>query len=357
MQQDYKLSIIIPVYNGAKNIGPCLDTIVQQQGFENFQVVVINDGSTDKTQSVVIKYVMEHPNIVLLKQRNSGVSVARNVGIRNAVGDYVTFVDADDQVGLCYSAYLPYFIDSGRSVDNMLISKSNMPKAIKKHSYSNKFFTNMLNAADNTNADVVMGGKITINAEAQYIKRHVYEQEKVFSTDPQDKATLLSQADLRESANFCLYSRQFLKDCNLRFMNNMQLDEDILFCMLACLYAQKVATVPDVTYLYNRHENSLSNTLNLELSNQKYTLANVQRYSKLLTEIGKYPEYAQIFNHWLHVFSNECNKTPDSVYNEYFPPTRCAMCPYTICDNECFLCGDNNYVFKKLYENTKQLFR
>ncbi len=358
MHNNYSLSIIIPAYNSAQNIGACLDSILKQTGSDKFQIIVVNDGSTDETQSVVEKYTKKHSNIVLLNQKNSGVSRARNAGIRNAVGDYITFVDSDDQVGLKYSAYEQYFTNHSVAIDNLLISKTYLPDEVQKNIYSDKYFKNMLDVANDTDADVVLGGKITINTGEKYIKRHIYEQQKIFSTTPDDKSTVLVQADYRESANFCLYSKAFLKKKHLLFARNMQLDEDILFCMLACLYAKKVATVPDVTYLYNRHENSLSNAMYQETSNQKYTLANIQRFSKLLVELSKYPKYSSIYTHWLHLFSYECNKRPqNSLYAEHFPPTRCATCPFDKCDDNCFLSSGENYVLTKLRENIKSFSR
>lgn len=356
MKNDYGLSIIIPAYNCATCVGACLDSILHQQGADKFQIIVINDGSTDATASVVGEYCKKIPYLKLINQENSGVSVARNTGLSYATGDYVTFIDPDDQVGLKYSAYAPYFEKTkfDTRIDNLLISKSFLPAEIEQHTYSDKFFTNMLNAAYESKAEVVLGGKVTLNYVEKYIKRHIYPEQKVFGTSPENKTTILNQADCRETANFCLYSKKLLQKHNLRFVNGMQLDEDILFCMLACLYANKVATVPDVTYLYNRHTNSLSNAINREISNQKYTLANVQRFSKLLVELAKYPQYSSIYTHWLRVFSHECNKVPDSIYYDKFPPTRCAECPDTKCDKACFL---HDCVLQRLQTNIKSLCR
>lgn len=357
MRRNYSLSIIIPSYNNAHNIGACLDSVLRQKGSDKFQIIVVNDGSTDKTQSVVAKYAVKCPNIVLLNQKNSGVSCARNLGIQNAIGDYITFVDSDDQVGLKYSAYQPYFTSRPIAIDNLLISKSHFPDNVQKNIYSDNYFKNMLDAANDTGADVILGGKITINKDEKYIKRHIYEQQKIFSAAPDEKSTVLVQADYRESANFCLYSKAFLNKKHLLFTRNMQLDEDILFCMLACLYAEQVVTVPDVAYLYNRHGNSLSNAINREISNEKYTVANIQRFSKLLVELSKHPKYSSIYTHWLHIFSHECNKVPNSLYVEHFPPMRCATCPFDRCDNNCFLSSGENYVLTKLRENVKSFSR
>lgn len=350
MKNKYDLSIIIPVYNGEKHIGSCLDSILLQQNTDKFQIIVVNDGSTDNTETIVEKYISKHPNITIISTKNAGVSAARNLGTQKSNADYVTFVDADDQVGLKYTEYCKYFTSISKDyyIDNLLITKSCLPTQFDQHVYSDCFFSNMLYAVKNTHAEIAMGGKVTLNYVEKYIKRHVYLQPKEFGMSTHDKHTILQQCDYRENANFCLYSTELLKKYNLKFTTNMQLDEDILFCMLACLYAEKVVTVPDVTYLYNRHENSLSNIQNRDISNDKYTYANIQRFSKLLLELNKFPQFNELYTHWFHVFLNECYKVPLSKYSKYFPPRHCHECPESICDSKCIF---HNSILNKFSEN------
>ena len=93
------LSFIIPLYNGATSIGRCLDSILGIGMSPNdFEVVVINDGSKDESACVVEKYVEEYPQIKLFNQPNRGASAARNFGLDVAKGDFIWFVDADDKV-------------------------------------------------------------------------------------------------------------------------------------------------------------------------------------------------------------------------------------------------------------------
>lgn len=280
------------------------------------------------------------------------MSVARNIGIKESNADYVTFIDADDQVGLKYTEYCRYFIGPSKDyyIDNLLITKSYLPTKFEQHVYSDQFFNNMLRAAKDTQAEVALGGKVTVNYVEKYIKRHVYSQQKLFEISVQDKHTILLQSDYRENANFCLYSTELLKKHNLNFEKNMRLDEDILFCMLACLYAEKVVTVPDVTYLYNRHENSLSNIVNRDISNDKYTWANIQRFSRLLLKLKQFPQFGKIYTYWFHVFLNECHKVPDSKYMAHFPPMHCHGCPEQVCDSKCIF---HDIALQKFSENIK----
>lgn len=92
-----KVSVIIPAYNAAATLPRMLDAI-KAQTFENFEVVVINDGSKDDTQSVLEQYQSEDSRIRVFRQENQGVSAARNYGLDVARGDYIAFFDADDEV-------------------------------------------------------------------------------------------------------------------------------------------------------------------------------------------------------------------------------------------------------------------
>lgn len=94
--KDKKISVIIPAYNSKKTIERCLNSILSQS-YTNFEILVINDGSTDTTSKVLEKY-QNVKNIKIFNQSNQGVSRSRNLGISNAEGDYIAFVDADDYV-------------------------------------------------------------------------------------------------------------------------------------------------------------------------------------------------------------------------------------------------------------------
>lgn len=332
------LSIIIPVYNGQDCIGECLKSIEFQQGAPEFEIIVVDDGSRDNTSDVVRMHQQAFPNIKLVRQLNAGVSTARNTGIMHSHGQYITFVDADDFVGVDASSVRQYFPSERTrfsTIENMQISHASI--ALEKQlniQFENRYFIKMLAAAKSDQSDVVLGGKVTLNKDRQYMKRHIYTTNAVYDATPQAKDTLLKQADCRENANFALYRSQFLTRCGLYFNSKMHLDEDMLFCMLAVLYADKVSTVSDVAYLYNRHENSLSNISNQYTSQLKYRVANIQRFSILLQELYKMPQYKEQYTHWLKYFANL--GTQSHMFAEHYPSMRCAMCPDKTCDG-CFI--------------------
>jgi glycosyltransferase involved in cell wall biosynthesis len=99
-----KLSVIVPVYNGEKFIEICLNSLVHQVN-DNVEIIVINDGSTDDTDHIItskFKAFIDSGNFQYMPTQNGGVSVARNMGLGMASGEYVAFVDADDVVSTNY---------------------------------------------------------------------------------------------------------------------------------------------------------------------------------------------------------------------------------------------------------------
>ena len=92
-----KISVIVPVYNSEKYIEKCIESIINQT-YRNIEIIFINDGSTDESLNIIHKYKKLDNRIKVINQSNSGVSAARNKGIKNSIGDYITFVDSDDHI-------------------------------------------------------------------------------------------------------------------------------------------------------------------------------------------------------------------------------------------------------------------
>lgn len=91
------VSVIVPAYNVEQYILQCLESL-RKQAYSNVEVVVVNDGSKDRTPEIAKEYVEAHPNFIFVHQENQGSGVARNTGIQHAKGDFLAFVDPDDWV-------------------------------------------------------------------------------------------------------------------------------------------------------------------------------------------------------------------------------------------------------------------
>ena len=89
------ISIIVPIYNAEKNITKCVESILSQS-FDNWELILVNDGSKDSSSIICENYAKQHSNIIVIHKPNGGVSSARNEGLKIANGQYITFADADD---------------------------------------------------------------------------------------------------------------------------------------------------------------------------------------------------------------------------------------------------------------------
>lgn len=145
-----QFSIIIPVYNGEKYIERCLKSVLQQT-YHSYEVVIINDGSTDSTVEICNKYKFDR-RVKLISKKNEGVSVARNMGLEVSKGKFILFVDSDDyvpcdmcenflqvmtmNVDLCIADFV-------ECMDETILEKDNIGNVLQSGVYSLEEFGNM----------------------------------------------------------------------------------------------------------------------------------------------------------------------------------------------------------------------
>lgn len=91
------VSIIVPVHNVEAYLEKCLDSLINQT-FDNYEIIIVNDGSTDRSKEIAERYKDKYSNIVLINQEQKGVGEARNTGIEASKGEYILFVDSDDYI-------------------------------------------------------------------------------------------------------------------------------------------------------------------------------------------------------------------------------------------------------------------
>ena len=124
--ESVKISVIIPVYNVEKYLKRCLDSIINQT-YKNLEIILIDDGSTDKSGKICDEYAQKDKRIIVIHKENGGVSSARNKGLDICIGDYISFIDSDDWIEEDFFEYVvnnakdndllifDYYITNGKS--------------------------------------------------------------------------------------------------------------------------------------------------------------------------------------------------------------------------------------------------
>lgn len=221
-----KLSIIIPVYNAEKYIRECLESIFRQGLIDSdFEVILVDDGSIDKSFCVIKDIIDCHENIVIIKQDNNGPSVARNFGIKNASGFYILFVDADD---LLIDCVLP----------------------------------DLLNIAFDNSVDILVGDYLRLNNEM--IEKGNYEvKSKVSFVKKTGHDLYLDDLDPHHSYIWrTLYRKQFLIDNKLSSIMEGFCFEDIPFVHECYLKASKCIKTNQIVCVYRIGHNSITSFMN-----------------------------------------------------------------------------------------------
>ncbi len=93
-----KVSIIIPIYNKSDYLEHCIASVLAQTFLQDIEIILVNDGSTDNSEDICLLYLNRHSKIKYIYQENKGVSAARNNGFKQAIGEYIFFLDADDTI-------------------------------------------------------------------------------------------------------------------------------------------------------------------------------------------------------------------------------------------------------------------
>ena len=217
------ISLIIPCYNAEKTLEKCLNSVVKQS-YNNLEIIIIDDGSTDNSAAIYRDFASKDHRIIIIKQDNSGVSKARNKGVHAALGEYICFVDSDDWVEPTYCAEL-----------YRLLMTEKADIAIVEASYEDQ------------------NGKIVFDKPIS--------SEKVF--DGKRALILLLEDKFIQSHPWGkLYKSAFLK--NINFPEHLKCFEDYSTLFKIFDKAIKVVRSDEKLYHYLQHEDSLSHNLSPE---------------------------------------------------------------------------------------------
>lgn len=207
-----KISVIVPVYNTEAYLDKCLTSLINQT-LSDIEIICINDGSTDNSLNILEKYAKEDSRIKIITQENSGQSIARNNGIKNATSEYIGFIDSDDYIDL-------------------------------------EFYEKLYNAAKNNDADISCATIIRKRSNSEKYRIH-YKQENVYTS-------------LKEKLEACfipkccyvwnkIYRSGLIKD--YPFTKGVYF-EDILWIPEVLKKANKLVSVPGINYYYMVNKNS-----------------------------------------------------------------------------------------------------
>lgn len=199
------LSIVIPILNGEKTIYQCIFSIVNQPTKYNYEIIIINDGSTDNTLSIILELQKRYENIHIINQINKGLSFSRNLGITKAKGKWIWFVDGDDEI-------------YPESLNNIL-------KVLET----------------NTNLDI-----INFNFKVgNYVEKHFCCTENIRG----NAIELFIQQPIFNAAWNKIYKKEFLLNNKIVFTNGI-LCEDIEFNIKAFIKANHILFSPIYIYIY-----------------------------------------------------------------------------------------------------------
>lgn len=198
-----KISIIIPVYNVEKYLCRCLDSI-SAQNLTDWECILVDDGSLDGSGLICDEYVKKDSRFRVIHQKNSGVSVARNVGIKSALGEWIGFVDSDDW--------------------------------IEKETYQI-----VLKTAEQNNADLVQwGGFITVGNKD--VRKELYVTD--FSLDQMDSDSPYGRIF------YMLIRKEFLSINNITFPVDLSMGEDWIFAFNCYFKSHKIINIKNVAFYH-----------------------------------------------------------------------------------------------------------
>lgn len=220
-----KISVIIPAYNSEKWIGRCLESVLAQS-YTNLEILVVDDGSVDKTFEIVKSIAGKDGRIEYFRQRNRGVASARNKGLLHASGDIIAFVDADDYVD-------PHMYERLLSV--MLEKQADIVECACRHVDEDG-----KHPRDSTRKSVVLSGRracVTNCLQRKNIGDYVWNK---------------------------IYKRKLFH--GIQFPN-LKYSEDFYVNARVYARADRVVILPDLLYNYTIHEGQATNTASMELAN------------------------------------------------------------------------------------------
>ncbi len=213
------ISVIIPIFNVEKYLRRCLNSVVRQENV-SMEIILVDDGSTDSSSIICEEYVVNHEYIKCIHIKNSGPSTAKNVGYDMATGNYVAFIDSDDEI------------------------KADM-------------FHTMLVSGYKYNADIVCCNYIQVDEEGNFSHTKHTNQEYVLTQDEALKAILIKDK-IYSQCWTKIYKRETMDLHHVRNMEGLKTEEDFIYNIQAFACSKTVCIVDKPLYIYTHRSKSLS---------------------------------------------------------------------------------------------------
>ncbi|WP_432204877.1 glycosyltransferase [Cetobacterium somerae] len=209
------LSVIIPAYNVEKYIKRCIDSVLNQS-LKEIEIIIIDDGSKDKTSDICLEISTKNSNIKYKKVENSGCSAARNLGILMSTNKYIAFLDSDDWV-------------------------------------DQDMYEEMIKVAEKNDSDIVICGFKKLNEEKKLLST-VKILEKKNKDDYIDCKTEWFSSPCNK-----IYKRDLILKNNIKFLTNVYTGEDMFFNFKSLFFSKKISSINEAYYNYFMNESSVSN--------------------------------------------------------------------------------------------------
>ncbi len=272
MVNKIELSIIVPVYNCEKSICRCIDSILSSE-YKSYEIIIINDGSTDNTFYTITNAYSNKDNIMIINlEKNQGVSYCRNLGIVEANGEYITFVDADDYV-------------------------------------STNIYTEMMKVVKEQSADCCVCDYCEIFTDGSIQKSKYHYENNILNNEECIKAFLID--NISPSTCDKIFKAELLKKY-VKFENKLKVGEDILFCLNFFHRAERVYLLNQIHYYYEQQEKSVMHEISPKLLQFMEIAKNIHKeqlsiYEKSFKDKFQYFESAMLMR-GIHSITSLINK-------------------------------------------------
>lgn len=265
MNESVKVSIIVPVYNVSEFLPRCLESCINQTLYD-IEIICVNDGSTDSSRSILKCYEEMDWRIVVIDQKNGGLSCARNTGLKNANGEWIMFLDSDDY--LAKNACERIWAESKEAPNDIITFGG---EVFPKYNNSVSWY--------------------------EWVLHTHYSHYNEFSPD-----ILFKNPAAKPFAWQRAYSNSFLKENSLQFEESLRYGEDMEFQMKAFPHAKHLTFLPDRLYHYRYgRAGSLMNTMEIGNRIGKHILI-VEKTTAYWSKQGWLDQYGTYYLKWLIEF-------------------------------------------------------